>query len=184
MSQKIEELYITSTRSTLKCGRVSQAGLKQVADWWGKSVVGLLGMMTQNGMVIDVAVRSSDDKMVCAMASTIPGLSNYKDKVTLTDSEKAEVRALLTESRVVWVYTAPDERNKGYYGEFSDAMMKHVMETYSQYEKTKAELIHPNEAGATYVKQHIAGRNYSTPTRVGNYDSAELTRAQWETDNP
>ena len=50
---------------------VSQAGLKQVADWWGKSVVGILGMMTQNGMVVDVAVRSSDDKMVCAMASTI-----------------------------------------------------------------------------------------------------------------
>ena len=51
-------------------------------------------------------------------------------------------------------------------------------------EKTKAELIDPNEAGATYVKQHIAGRNYSTPERVGNYDRAELTRAQWETDNP
>tara|TARA_Y100000361_G_C11139284_1_gene334030 strand:- start:157 stop:711 length:555 start_codon:yes stop_codon:yes gene_type:complete len=184
MSTKIEELYITSTRSTLKCGRVSQAGLKQVADWWGKSVVGILGMMKQNGMVVDVAVRSSDDKMVCAMASTLPGLSKYKDKVTLTDSEKEEVRALLTESQVVWVYTAPDERNKGYYGEFSDAMMKYVMETYSHYEKTKAELIDPNEAGATYVKQHIAGRNYSTPTREGNYDRAELTRAQWETDNP
>ena len=146
MSTKIEELYITSTRSTLKCGRVSQAGLKQVADWWGKSVVGILGMMTQNGMVVDVAVRSSDDKMVCAMASTIPGLANYKDKVSLTDSEKAEVRALLTESDSS-AYTAPDERNKGYYGEFSDAMMKYVMETYSHYEKTKAELIDPNEAG-------------------------------------
>lgn len=183
MSSKLVIERTTSTR--LKIGRPVNTEVKTVANWHGMSTAEFFGYCKTQELALTVGVHKTDDTIVCAQLTYMPGISAYSGEVST--AERNELLGNTTEAHVTWVYTNPDYRNQGYYTEFANALKDWIFTNYSGYNKTVAARIDPTQAGATYVKSHLAAVNYTTPEEEfdgSDYEKAELTRTQYETDNP
>ena len=183
MSNKLLVERTTSTR--LKIGSPLQSEVKIVANWRGVSTAQLLASCKTQQLSLMVGVHKTDDTIVCAHLAYVPGISAYSGSISV--AERNQILTNLTEAQVIWVYTNPDYRNQGYYTEFANALKDWIFTNYSGYTKTVATKIDPTMAGSTYIKSHLADVNYTTPEEEfdgSDYEKAELTRTQYETDNP
>lgn len=183
MSNKLLVERTTSTR--LKIGNPIEAEVKIVAEWHSMSTVEFLAYCKMHQLDLMVGVHKTDDNIVCAQLAHVPGVSSYSGSISVAD--RNQILTSLTEVQVIWVYTNPDYRNQGYYTEFSNALKDWIFTNYSTYTKTVAARIDPTMTGSAYVKSHLAAVNYTTPEDEydgSDYEKAELTRTQYETDNP
>ena len=183
MSSKLLKERTTSTR--LKIGRLVDTEVKTVANWYGMSTAEFYAYSKSNELALTVGIHKTDDTIVCAQLAYLPGISAYSGRVTT--EERDQLLGNTTEAHVVWVYTNPTYRNQGYYTEFADALKHWIFTNYSGYNKTLAGRIDTTQTGATYVKSYLASTNYTTPQAEesnSDFEKAELTRTQYETDNP
>lgn len=183
MSNKLLVERTTSTR--LKIGSPLESEVKIVANWRGISTAQFLASCKTQQLALTVGVHKTDDIIVCAQLAYIPEVSSYSGSISVAD--RNQILTNLTEAQVIWVYTNPDYRNQGYYTEFANALKDWIFTNYSGYTKTVAARIDPTMTGSTYVKSHLSAANYTTPENEydgSDYEKAELTRTQYETDNP
>lgn len=184
MSNKLLIERTTSTR--LKIGAPLESEVKIVANWRGVSTAQFLASCKAQQLALTVGIHKTDDVIVCAQLAYIPyDASSYSGSISVT--ERNQILSNLTEAHGVWVYTNPDYRNQGYYTEFANALKDWIFTNYSGYTKTVAGKIDPTMTGSTYVKSHLSAANYTTPEEEfegSDYEKAELTRTQYEIDNP
>ena len=182
MSDKLLRVHGTTTNLTF--GQLHESQFPVGAKAMGRSLAQFHGLVKANGWRVHAAIRTTDNKLVCVFVVALPELRGKEgDSWELTDTQNNNLRSNLSEFTVEFVWTPEDERNKGYFKEFSIGVNENLFTT-TPLQKITAVKIDKDAAGYDYVKKRTATANHTElGTDEYGFELSELTKEQWTTDN-